>query len=92
MEKAVDRFLLLIDAEDVKLPWLESVSGIPAKRWSNVKYKAAEMRAEELVALGRVFKEYAYWLTTGEEIPEVGQISPMTKRAQRSLKPTPEVG
>ena len=92
MEKAVDRFILLIETEDIKLPWLESVTGITSKRWSNVKYKAAEMRAEELVALGKVFKEYAFWLTTGEELPEAGQISPMTKKAQITLKPTPKAG
>ena len=43
------------------------------------------MRASEIEALAKLWPEYAYWLTTGKEIPEVGQISPMTKKAQRGI-------
>jgi len=50
------------------------------------------MRTSELDAVLSLFPEYALWITTGKEIPEAGQISPMTKRAQTSLKPTPEAG
>ncbi len=50
------------------------------------------MRTSELDAVLSLFPEYALWITTGKEIPEAGQISPMTKKAQRTLKPTPKVG
>ena len=50
------------------------------------------MRSEETEALCKLFPEYTIWIATGEEKPEIGQISPMIKKAQTSLKPTPEVG
>jgi hypothetical protein len=43
--------------------------------------KIAKPYAEELEALGRLWPEYAYWLITGSEIPEAGQISPMTNKS-----------
>jgi hypothetical protein len=84
MKESLDRFLLLVQLEGIKLPWLEAQTGVSSKRWSNVKYSSAEMRADELINLGKAFPEYAYWLITGKEIPEVGQISPMTKRTKKS--------
>lgn len=83
MEKAIDRFLLLLETEGVKFPWLEKHSGIGRTRWNSVKRRTVEMRASEIEVLAQLWPEYAYWLTTGKEIPEVGQISPMTKRTKK---------
>ena len=83
MSDPIDRFLLLIECEGFKMPWLEKRTGIDRKRWSNIKIRHTEMKATDLQALARAFPEYAYWLATGEELPEKGQISPMTKRAQQ---------
>ena len=74
------------------MPWLEKNTGVSAKIWSNIKYKAQKMKAEELAALAKVYPEYAYWLATGLEIPEAGQISPMTKRTHKDLKTGPQAG
>jgi hypothetical protein len=41
---------------------------------------------EDLEALSAVFPEYEYWIYTGKEMPSGGQISPMTKEAQRELR------
>lgn len=92
MEETLDRFLILIALEGTKMPWLEKQTGISSKIWSNIKYKAQKMKAEELAELGKVYPEYAYWLTTGLELPEAGQISPMTKRASNKLKNQPTAG
>ena len=81
-----------MDAEKIKSPFLEQRTGIKADRWRSVKSGRAELRAIEIEALKSVCPEYCYWLATGDELPEAGQISPMTKRAQTSLKPTPEAG
>ena len=85
MDTIVDRFLETLIAEGIKMPWLEEVTGIETKRWHNIKQRKV-MRTEELEAVLRVWPEYSYWMTTGSELPEAGQISPMTKRAQRQLK------
>ncbi len=50
------------------------------------------MRTSELEALHALFPEYKVWLSTGDEFPEAGQISPMTKREQQNYKTPPKVG
>lgn len=92
MNSPLDRFLLLIQLENVKMPWLEEKTGIGKKRWSSVKAGAVEMRAAETQALCEIWPEYALWLASGNEAPEVGQISPLTKKAHQTLKPTPKAG
>lgn len=89
MSGCLDRFLILLESEGVKLPWLEEETGIGRRRWGSVKAGTVEMRASEVEALSEIWPEYGYWISTGKEIPEAGQISPMTKKAQRQLKKTP---
>ena len=91
MDSSIDRFLILFAEERMTAPWLEEKTGIEATRWRNIKQRKV-MRTSELDAVLSLFPEYALWITTGKEIPEAGQISPMTKKAQRTLKPTPKVG
>jgi len=74
------------------MPWLEGKTGIIKKRWASVKSGHAEMRAKEIQALSVIWPEYAYWLATGEELPEAGQISPMTKKAHELSKTAPRAG
>ncbi|WP_369855028.1 hypothetical protein [Candidatus Thalassolituus haligoni] len=81
MGDVVDRLNLLLDLEQVKMPWLEQQTGIKSGKWHKVKRRENEMKASELAVLGTVWPEYAYWLMTGLELPEAGQISPITKRA-----------
>src|SRR5690606_41991343 len=81
-----ERLALWMDAEKIKSPFLEERTGIKADRWRSVKSGRAELRAIEIEALKAVCPEYCYWLATGEELPEAGQISPMTKKAMQTLK------
>ncbi|WP_276678005.1 hypothetical protein [Thalassolituus oleivorans] len=92
MENANNRFKLLVDMEGVKLTWLAAETGIERERWNSVKHSKARMAASEIEALDKVWPEYSYWLATGKELPEAGQISPMTKRAHRDLKTGPQAG
>ncbi len=54
-------------------------------RLRNLVGGQTKFRMEDLEALSAVFPEYEYWIYTGKEIPEGGQISPMTKAAQSEL-------
>lgn len=76
-----ERLALLMECERLKTPFLEQRTGIKSDRWKNVKAGKSELRAVEIEALHNICPEYCYWLATGEELPECGQISPMTKRA-----------
>jgi hypothetical protein len=44
------------------------------------------MLASEIQALAKIWPEYSLWLATGEEIPEAGQISPLTKQIHKNCK------
>ncbi|CCU72631.1 hypothetical protein [Thalassolituus oleivorans] len=79
-----ERLSLLMDTEKLKTPFLEQRTGIKADRWKNVKSGRTELRVSEVEALKYICPEYCYWLATGEELPEAGQISPMTKKLTMS--------
>lgn len=91
MKTIVERLLAIWDEERLSAKYLEKMTGIKEKRWYGIRERKV-MRTEELEAINLMFPEYAFWLTTGDEIPEAGQISPMTKKAQRNLKNQPKAG
>jgi hypothetical protein len=91
MEESVNRFLLLMSEERITAPWLEGKTGIEAKRWYSIKQREV-MRTSEMDAVIKLFPQYAYWLATGQEIPEAGQISPLTKKEAELLKPARQAG
>lgn len=82
-----DRVIAVINEEGIKLPELEELTGISRYTWSNLKNTAKnrEIKEEEITAIGKVFPQYRWWILTGEEMPEAGQISPMTKSIQQEL-------
>jgi len=84
MNDIIDRLLLLFELEDIKMPWLESQTGVKVDRWHTIK-KGKVMRTTELESIYHVYPEYKVWLATGMEMPEHGQVSPMTKRTQKDL-------
>jgi len=85
MTDIVERFLVIWDEERLNAKYLEERTGIKEKRWYGIRSRKV-MRTEELETVVKIFPEYAYWAMTGKELPEAGQISPMTKRIQASLK------
>lgn len=91
MESIIDRFLLIVEAEDIRMPWLEGETKIGAGRWHDIK-KRKVMRTSELEAFNKIYPQYKVWLATGIEIPEEGHISPMTKRAHTDSKTAPKAG
>ena len=56
--------------------------GIKYSRLRNVIGGQARIRIDDLEAIAEAFPEYKHWLVFGEELPEAGQISPMTKQEQ----------
>ncbi len=61
-------------------------AGMKYTRLRNLVGGQTVFRMEDLEAIAKIFPEYEYWLYTGKEIPEAGQISPMTKQAREELK------
>ena len=81
----IDRVNLIIETERVSRDVLSQKTGIGYTRWTNTLQRKAKLRHEEIEAIGKAWPEYRLWLAYGEELPEAGQISPMTKAAQKEL-------
>lgn len=81
----IDRVKLLRTLEGISYVELCEKTGIEKKRLENVINDKAKIRHEEIEAIGKAWPEYRLWIAYGEEIPEAGQISPMTKSAQKDL-------
>jgi hypothetical protein len=91
MKTAIDRFFVLWKEERLTADWLEEKTGIETKRWYSIRQRKV-MRTSELESLQNLFPDYKVWLSTGDEYPEIGQISPMTKRKHQDLKTSPKAG
>lgn len=81
----IDRIKLLFGMVTESRKAILESAGIDYRRFSQVLARNVELRASELTAIANLYPEYRYWLAYGEELPEAGQISPMTKAAQQSL-------
>lgn len=57
-------------------------TGVPAKTWENVENGLQKANEDHLKAVAKRWPEYAYWLMTGNTIPEAGQISPDMERVE----------
>jgi hypothetical protein len=55
---------------------LEKQTGISAQVWQHVYHGRTNLDAKHIEAIAKIFPEYAYWITTGQTIPEAGQTSP----------------
>lgn len=81
----IDRLKLLFGTIDSSKKAVLEKLGIDYNRFAQVMGRKQALRAKELIQIAGEFPEHEYWILTGKEMPEVGQISPMTKAAQREL-------
>lgn len=80
-----DRALLLIQKSN--LDELTRAGETGYVRWQNIKRERARVGAEEVEILSKVYPQYAYWLTTGQIMPEVGQTSPEYDELAQAAQP-----
>lgn len=55
-------------------------------RWQNIKRGRARFGAVEIEELGKLYPNWAFWLTTGNIAPEIGQTSPAYDLANEKLQ------
>lgn len=84
-DPAIARINEVLRQEKMNREELAKQTGIGYARWGNVIQGKATLRHEEIVAIGKLWPEYKLWLAYGDEMPDAGQISPMTKAAQQEL-------
>lgn len=85
MENAVIRIKTLCETENLSREQLAEKTGIKYSRWHNLMNDRGKIKSDEIEALGKAWPEYRIWIAYGDELPEAGQISPMTKKAQEDL-------
>lgn len=89
---AIERINTLLRIEKITRDELSTKTGIGYNRWISVIQKKTQLRHNEIQALARLWPEYKLWIAYGEEMPEAGQISPMTKKAQAELRTAGKAG
>lgn len=76
-----DRLREVVEYEGLTRKQLSEITSIKKDRWDNIFKGLTEPRINELEALTSIMPEYKLYLAFGDEEPEVGQVSPITKRA-----------
>lgn len=82
----VDRLSLLFKFTGRSKKSVLEEAGVDYARFADVQRRKVALRAGELTAIAACFPAYKYWLVFGEELPEAGQVSPLTT----SPNPKPE--
>ena len=76
----VERLKLMLKFKKVSRPKLEKLTGVSSERWASVVNRKVAVRLEEILKVGEIWPMFRHWLIFGEELPESGQISPMTEQ------------
>lgn len=71
--------------------WFEKQTGIDRYRWGNIRSGKVRVSSEDIDAVVKLFPNWAFWLTTGNVAPEIGQTSPAYDQAKEKLQ-TQNVG
>jgi len=82
-----ERLIFLMDYLNIGPTELARKTGKPVDRWKAIRINKVRASTEELDECVKLWPEYAYWITTGNTIPQAGQISPeMEDTRQKLLK------
>ena len=79
----LERLVIITEIEGLTREELAMKAGMKYTRLRNLMGGQGQPRLEDIQALGNAYPEYKHWIVYGEEMPEAGQISPMTKKAQK---------
>jgi len=75
----------LREGEKLDRSAFSAVCDIKQKTIENIENGIQKINGEHIEKIIEKFPEYAYWLTTGETLPEAGQISPELEETRRNL-------
>ncbi len=85
IDTITNRAIKLIQA--TSLVELSKAGSTDYPRWVNIKRGRARVGAEEIEILGKLYPSYRWWLLTGEECSEIGQLTPMFDSSDELLAP-----
>lgn len=75
----LERIRKIEEYEAVGREELAMKAGMKYTRLRNLMSGQGQPRLEDITSIANAFPEYAHWIVFGVELPEAGQISPMTK-------------
>ena len=81
-----DRIRKLRESLGFDRTMFEAETGIKAKTWANVENGLQKANEEHIKAIIEKWPKFAYWLTTGQTLPEAGQISPDLEETRKNLQ------
>lgn len=73
-QRMADRALQLLELTNLKD--LAEVNSKGYVRWQSIKRGRARFAVDELEQLAERYPQFRWWLMTGEELPEIGQVRP----------------
>lgn len=91
-ENFIERVKSIEEAEKLSREDLAMKAGMKYTRLRNLLGGQGQPRLEDIEAIAKAYPEYKHWLVFGEELPEAGQISPMTKQTMKSLETARKAG
>jgi len=82
---ANDRIKKLRETSGLTRDEFAQKTGIGTNQLSNLEHKKQKVYAWHVEAISKAWPQYAYWLCTGNVLPEAGQISPEIEETRRNL-------
>lgn len=68
----------------------ETQTGISWFKWQNLFSGKQRVNEDHIEALNKLWPQFTYWITTGQTLPESGQISPEIEEARSNSKKAPK--
>lgn len=88
----LDRVKKIEKHEGLSREELAMKAGMKYTRLRNLVGGQGQVRLDDIEAITKAFPEYKHWLIFGEELPESGQISPMTKKTHSDYQTQGKAG
>lgn len=82
-----ERLIAIWDFSGLSAKDLEDKTGIDRNNWYSLKNGRRRANEDDIKEMVKIFPQYAYWITTGEILPEAGQISPEYEELARAVQP-----
>jgi len=87
-----DRVRELRDIKNLGRKAFSELLGCSRDKIANIENNKQKVPGDIIEAMVNEWPEHAYWLVSGKEIPEAGQVSPSTEKKRLDSKGTEKAG
>jgi hypothetical protein len=86
-----ERIIAIWEYMDLSAAKLEKLTAIDRNNWYHLRNGRRRANEDDIEAIIKIAPHFAFWLTTGQIAPEIGQVSPEFEEADTHLQ-GPHVG